>query len=324
MVTAHGPVGTKIVLVGAGDVGVAYAYALVNQGLCDHLVLVDIDEKKTWGQVQDLNHAVPWSGHRTAVTQGTYDDCRDAALVCICAGAAQKPGETRLDLVGKNVAIFRGIVGSIRDSGFDGIYLIASNPVDILSYVTWKLSGAPAGRVIGSGTILDTARLRAALGEHVDVSPTSVHAYVIGEHGDTELPVFSAGSVAGVRLSTRLRETDGGMDAADRIFRETRDAAYEIIDAKGSTSFGIGMGLARITRAILENEDVVLPVSVLVEDIYGRSGHQPVYIGTPAVINRSGVREPVELELDEGEQAQFTHSAETLEQVMRDAGVLDL
>lgn len=314
---------TKIVLIGAGDVGVAYAFALVNQGLCDRFVLIDLDEKKTWGQVQDLNHAVPWSNHRTVITQGDYADCADADIVCICAGAAQKPGETRLDLVEKNVGIFRGIVGSVRDSGFDGIYLVASNPVDILSYVTWKVSGLPSHRVIGSGTVLDTARLRWALGNHFDIAPTSVHAYVIGEHGDTELPVWSAGSVAGVPLSTRLAAT-GGTEAADRIFAQTRDAAYEIIKAKGSTSFGIGQGLARITAAVLGNEDVALPVSTLVDGIYGREGRRPVYIGTPAVIARDGVREAVELPLDATESGQFAHSTDTLEQVMEDAGVFDL
>lgn len=315
---------TKIVLIGAGDVGVAYAFALVNQGLCDDLVLIDLDETRTWGQVQDLNHAVPWSGHRTVITQGTYDDCADADLVCICAGAAQKPGETRLDLVEKNIAIFRGIVGSVKNSGFDGIYLVASNPVDILSYVTWRLSGLPAGRVIGSGTILDTARLRWALGNHFDIAPTSVHAYVIGEHGDTELAVYSTGSVAGVPLATRLAESDGGAGAADEIFRRTRDAAYEIIDAKGSTSFGIGQGLARITAAVFGNEDVALPVSALVDGEYGREGRRRLYIGTPAVICRGGVREIVELHLDDTESARFAHSADTLEKVMADAGVFDL
>ena len=314
----------RTVLIGAGDVGVAYAFALVNQGLTDELVLIDLDERKTWGQVQDLSHAVPWAGHRTVITQGTYADCRDADLVCLCAGAAQKPGETRLDLVGKNVSIIRGIVGEVTASGFDGIWLVASNPVDILSYVTWKLSGAPAGRVIGSGTVLDTARLRWALGNHFDIAPTSVHAYVIGEHGDTELPVWSAGSVAGVPLATRLAAGEGGVDAAEKIFTQTRDAAYRIIDAKGSTSFGIGMGLARITAAVFGDEDVALPVSTLVDGLYGRDGRRPVYIGTPAVIARDGVREVVELPLDAAESARFAHSADTLEQVMADAGVFDL
>lgn len=321
--TGHTPTGTKIVLVGAGDVGVAYAFALVNQGLTDQLVLIDLDEKRAWGQVQDLSHAVPWATHRTVVTQGDYSDCADADIVCLCAGAAQRPGETRLDLVGKNVSIFRGIVGAVRDSGFDGIYLVASNPVDILSYVTWKLSGLPADRVLGSGTVLDTARLRWALGNHFDIAPTSVHAYVIGEHGDTELPVWSAGSVAGVPLPARLAAA-GGAEAADRIFTQTRDAAYGIIEAKGSTSFGIGMGLARITAAVLGDEDVALPVSTLVDGIYGREGRRPLFIGTPAVIARSGVREAVELRLDATESARFAHSADTLERVMADAGVFDI
>lgn len=316
--------GTRIVLIGAGDVGVAYAYALVNQGLADQLVIIDVDERKTWGHVQDLNHAVPWSGHGTRVTQGDYTDCADASIVCICAGAAQKPGETRLDLVGKNISIFKDIVGNVAASGFDGIYLVASNPVDILTYATWRIAGVPSNQVIGSGTILDTARLRSALGEYFQVSPTSVHAYVIGEHGDTELPVLSAGSVAGVPLPARLAQTPTGEEDVEDIFVRTRDAAYEIIKAKGSTSFGIGVGLARITRAVLQNEDVVLPVSAPVEGHYGREDAPGIYIGTPAVINRRGIREVIELDLDEVERKQFTESADTLQQVMDEAGAFDI
>lgn len=314
---------TRIVLVGAGDVGVAYAYALVNQGLCDHLSIINVDERKTWGHVQDLSHAVPWSGHNTRVTQGDYADCAGAAIVCICAGAAQRPGESRLDLVGRNVSITRSIVADIAATGFDGIYLVASNPVDILSYVTWQAAGVPSDQVIGSGTVLDTARLRAALGDYFQVSATSVHAYVIGEHGDTELPVLSAGTVAGVPLPTRLAQTPSGEEDVDTIFQRTRDAAYEIINAKGSTSFGIGVGLARITRAILQNEDVVLPVSALVDGQYGRGDQPGLYIGTPAVINRRGIREVIELDLDDTEQQQFATSAETLQKIMEDAGVLE-
>ncbi|HIW92657.1 MAG TPA: L-lactate dehydrogenase [Candidatus Corynebacterium avicola] len=317
------PAATRIVLVGAGDVGVAYAYALVNQGLCDHLSIIDVDERKTWGHVQDLSHAVPWSGHNTRVTQGDYADCADAAIVCICAGAAQRPGETRLDLVGRNVEITRSIVSEIAATGFDGIYLVASNPVDILTYATWQAAGVPHSQVIGSGTVLDTARLRAALGDYFQVSATSVHAYVIGEHGDTELSVLSAGSVAGVPLPTRLAQTPSGEEDVDTIFQRTRDAAYEIINAKGSTSFGIGVALARITRAVLQNEDVVLPVSALVEGQYGRGEQPGIYIGTPAVINRRGIREVIELDLDDTEQQQFTTSAETLQKIMEDAGVLE-
>ena len=319
--------GAKIVLIGAGDVGIAYAYALVNQGLCDHLAIIDINERKTWGHVQDLNHAVPWAGHSVKVSVGTYEDCADAAVVVNCAGVAQKPGETRLDLVSRNVAIFEDIVGKVMASGFNGIFLVATNPVDILSFATWKLSGLPSSQVIGSGTILDTARYRYSLGRYFDLAPSSVHAYVIGEHGDTELPVLSAGSAGGVPLKKMLRARaeekaqDGAhpIDDASAIFEETRDAAYEIIQAKGSTSFGIGMGLARITRAILHNQDVVLPVSALLE---GQYGLEDVYIGTPAVIDRRGVRHVVELDLDEDENQKFQHSARVLKDVMAGAGLV--
>lgn len=312
--------GSKIVLIGAGDVGIAYAYTLVNQGLTDHLAIIDLDERKTWGHVQDLNHAVPWSHHNTRVTVGTYEDCRDAAMVCICAGAAQKPGETRLDLVAKNTAIFKTIVGDVMEHGFNGIFLVASNPVDILSYATWKFSGMDSSRVIGSGTILDTARFRYALGRYFDLAPTSVHAYVIGEHGDTELPVLSAGSVAGTSIHHRLELIGESADEdVDEIFVKTRDAAYEIIQAKGSTSFGIGMGLARITQAVFSNQDVVLPISTLLQ---GEYGFEDIYIGTPAVINRQGVRHAVELQLDAEEKERFDHSANVLRKVMGEAGLI--
>ena len=312
--------GSKIVLIGAGDVGIAYAYTLVNQGLTDHLGIIDLDERKTWGHVQDLNHAVPWSHHNTRVTVGTYEDCRDAAMVCICAGAAQKPGETRLDLVAKNTAIFKTIVGDVMEHGFNGVFLVASNPVDILSYATWKFSGMDSSRVIGSGTILDTARFRYALGRYFDLAPTSVHAYVIGEHGDTELPVLSAGSVAGTSIHHRLEMIGESADEdVDEIFVKTRDAAYEIIQAKGSTSFGIGMGLARITQAVFSNQDVVLPISTLLQ---GEYGFEDIYIGTPAVINRQGVRHAVELQLDAEEKEKFDHSANVLRKVMGEAGLI--
>lgn len=311
--------GNKIVLIGAGDVGIAYAYALVNLGLTDHLAIIDLDEKKTWGHVQDLNHAVPWSGHNTRITVGSYADCADAAMVVLCAGVAQKPGETRLDLVAKNLNIFHTIVDNVMENNFDGIFLVATNPVDILSYATWKYSGLPSNRVIGSGTILDTARYRHALGMYFGVASSSVHAYVIGEHGDTELPVLSAGSVAGVGLAKRLQQMgeQAGTDVAE-IFEKTRDAAYDIIQAKGSTSFGIGMGLAKITQAVLHNQDVVLPVSTLLE---GQYGWEDIYIGTPAVINREGVRHVVQLELDDKESEQFAHSATVLREVMDDSSL---
>ena len=304
--------GNKVVLIGAGDVGVAYAYALVNQGIVDHLAIIDIDERKTEGNVMDLNHGVVWAPSRTKVTSGTYADCEDAALVVLCAGAAQKPGESRLQLVDKTMRIFKSIVDEVMASGFDGIFLVATNPVDILSYATWKFSGLPAHRVIGSGTVLDTARFRYMLGEYFDVSPMSVHAYIVGEHGDSELPVLSSANIAGVGLRSKLERNPELHDELEEIFIRTRDAAYEIIDAKGSTSYGIGMGLARITRAIFQNQEVALPVSALLR---GEYGHEDMYIGTPAIVNRKGIRRVVELELDDYEAEQFDKSVATLREI---------
>ncbi|WP_314029878.1 L-lactate dehydrogenase [Corynebacterium argentoratense] len=301
--------GNKVVLIGAGDVGIAYAFALVNQGVCDHLAIIDIDEKKLEGNVMDLNHGVVWAPSRTKVTKGTYADCEDAAMVVICAGAAQRPGETRLQLVDKNMKIMKSIVDNVMVSGFDGIFLVASNPVDILSYAVWKYSGLPHERVIGSGTVLDSARFRYMLGELYEVAPTSIHSYIIGEHGDTELPVLSSATIAGVSMR-KLLEKDPQLEGRlERIFEETRDAAYTIIDAKGSTSYGIGMGLARITRAVLQNQDVALPVSALLQGEYGQ---KDIYLGTPAIVNRKGIRRVVELELTDHELERMTHSADTL------------
>ena len=214
-------VGNKVVLIGAGDVGIAYAYALVNQGTCDHLAIIDIDEKKLEGNVMDLNHGVVWAPSRTRVTKGTYADCEDAAMVVICAGAAQKPGETRLQLVGKNMKIMKSIVDEVMGAGFDGIFLVASNPVDILTYAVWQYSGLDWHRVIGSGTVLDSARFRYMLGERYEVAPTSIHSYIIGEHGDTELPVLSSSTVAGVSMRKTLEKNPGLEEELERVFEET-------------------------------------------------------------------------------------------------------
>lgn len=276
------------------------------------MAIIDIAEKKLEGNVMDLNHGVVWAGSNTRVTKGTYEDCEDAAMVVICAGAAQKPGETRLQLVDKNVKIITGIVKDVMANGFDGIFLVASNPVDILTYTTWQVSGLPRHRVLGSGTVLDSARFRYMLGEMYEVAPSSIHAYIIGEHGDTELPVLSSATIAGVSMRRMLAKDPELEGRLEKIFEETRDAAYRIIDAKGSTSYGIGMGLARITRAILQNQDVALPVSAYLDGEYGQ---KDLYIGTPAVVNRRGIRRVVELELTDHEMERFTHSANTLREV---------
>lgn len=305
-------VGNKVVLIGAGDVGVAYAFALINQSIVDHLAIIDIDEKKLEGNVMDLNHGVVWAPTRTRVTKGTYADCADADMVVICAGAAQKPGETRLDLVGKNVKIMNSIVSDVMANDFDGIFLVASNPVDILTYAVWEASGLDHKRVIGSGTVLDSARFRYMLGELEGVAPKSVHAYIVGEHGDSELPAVSTANIAGVPLSKKFDTDPEYAERIEKIFEDTRDAAYSIIDAKGSTSFGIGMGLARITAAVIQNQDVALPVSAYLQ---GEYGVEDLYIGTAAIINRSGIVRAIELQLNEHEKERFDASAKTLNDI---------
>ena len=303
--------GNKIVLVGSGAVGSSYAYALLNQGLCDDLVIVDLDGEKAKGDIMDLNHGIAYAPTPMNIRYGSYKDCKDAALVVICAGAAQKPGETRLELVNKNVKIFKSIVESIMDSGFNGIFLVATNPVDILAYATWKFSGLPKERVIGSGTILDSARFRYLVGKEFDTAPLSVHGYIIGEHGDSQFPVWSSVNIAGTQVAKRLSE-----ERKEAIAVEVRDAAYEIIKAKGATYYGIAMGLIRITKAILRNEHVVLPVGALVE---GEYGHHDVFIGIPSVITRYGVKKIVELSLTEDEKEKLTKSVQTLKEIQNAA-----
>ncbi|MED4877622.1 L-lactate dehydrogenase [Anoxybacillus geothermalis] len=306
--------GTRVVVIGTGFVGASYAFALMNQGIADEIVLIDANESKAIGDAMDLNHGKVFAPKPAVIRHGDYRDCRDADLVVICAGANQKPGETRLDLVNKNIAIFRSIVESVMASGFQGLFLVATNPVDILTYATWKFSGLPQERVIGSGTILDTARFRFLLGEYFSVAPQNVHAYIIGEHGDTELPVWSQADIGGVPIR-KLVEAKGeqAKEELERIFTDVRDAAYQIIEKKGATYYGIAMGLARVTRAILHNENAILTVSAYLDGPYGE---RDVYIGVPAVINRNGIREVIEIELNDDEKNRFHHSAATLKSVL--------
>ncbi|PJW13345.1 L-lactate dehydrogenase [Geobacillus sp. Manikaran-105] len=306
--------GTRVVVIGTGFVGASYAFALMNQGIADEIVLIDANESKAIGDAMDFNHGKVFAPKPADIWHGDYDDCRDADLIVICAGANQKPGETRLDLVDKNIAIFRSIVESVMASGFQGLFLVATNPVDILTYATWKFSGLPHERVIGSGTILDTARFRFLLGEYFSVAPQNVHAYIIGEHGDTELPVWSQADIGGVPIR-KLVEAKGeqAKEELERIFTDVRDAAYQIIEKKGATYYGIAMGLARVTRAILHNENAILTVSAYLDGPYGE---RDVYIGVPAVINRNGIREVIEIELNDDEKNRFHHSAATLKSVL--------
>lgn len=304
----------RVVLIGTGFVGSSYAFALLNQGVTEELVLIDLNKEKSEGDAMDLNHGLPFAPSRTKIWFGDYKDCKDADLVVLTAGANQKPGETRLDLVEKNTVIFKGIVKDIMTSGFDGIILVATNPVDILTYVVWKFSGLPKERVIGSGTILDTARFRYLLGEYFDVDTRNVHAYIIGEHGDTELPVWSHADIATISISDWTKNKDGFKQSdLEDIFLNVRDAAYHIINRKGATYYGIAMGLVRLTKAILQNENSVLTVSTYLD---GEYGHKDIYIGVPAIVNRNGIREVVELDLNGEEKEKFSHSVSVLKQTL--------
>jgi len=298
----------KVVLVGTGAVGTAYAYALVNQGFITELVLIDANEEKAKGEAMDLIHGMAFAPSNMEVRAGGYEECKDAQIVVITAGANQKPGETRLQLVERNAAIMRSIIKEVKNSGFDGIVVVASNPVDIMSHVAGKESGL---RVIGSGTTLDTARLKVLLGEYLEVDPRNVHAVMIGEHGDSELPVYSQASIGTENLEKVLerRNNPNDREELEKIHHDVRNAAYEIINRKGVTNFGIGMALARITKAILNNEHSILTVSCPLDGLYGQ---EDIYMSVPAIVNRDGVKEVIEIDLNEKEKEMFEKSAKAL------------
>ncbi|OCA86392.1 L-lactate dehydrogenase [Pradoshia sp. D12] len=304
----------RVVLVGTGFVGSSYAFAMLNQGIAEEFVLIDLNKDKAEGDAMDLNHGTPFAPNRTKIWFGDYSDCKDADIIVLTAGANQKPGETRLDLVEKNMKIFKSIVGEIMANGFNGIFLVAANPVDILTYATWKFSGLPKHRVLGSGTILDTARFRFMLSDYFEVDPRNVHAYIIGEHGDTELPVWSHANVGGKNMNELIKDKPNhSMEDLDKIFINVRDAAYEIINRKGATFYGIAMGLVRITKAILQNENSILTVSTFLDGEYGQ---EDVYVGVPAIVNREGISDILELKLSDDEQEKFSHSVKVLKETM--------
>ncbi|KRO17250.1 L-lactate dehydrogenase [Lacticaseibacillus saniviri] len=305
----------KVILVGDGAVGSSYAYAMVLQGIAQEIGIVDVFKEKTQGDAMDLAAALPFTSPKT-IYSAEYSDAKDADLVVITAGAPQKPGETRLDLVNKNLKILKSIVDPIVESGFSGIFLVAANPVDILTYATWKLSGFPKERVIGSGTSLDTARFRQSIADLVNVDARSVHAYIMGEHGDTEFPVWSHANIGGIKISEWVKaHPEVAEDELVKLFENTRDAAYQIIKLKGATFYGIGTALARISKAILDDENAVLPLSVYMD---GQYGVHDVFIGSPAVINRNGIANILEIPLSDHEQQSMNKSAEQLKKVIDD------
>ncbi len=304
----------KIVLIGSGAVGASYAFSLLNQGVSCELAIIDVNKNKAEGDVIDLNHGLPFAPAWMKIYNGDYSDCRDADIVVITAGANQNPGETRLDLVDKNVRITKSIVENVMENGFQGIFIMATNPVDILTYAVWRFSGIPKERVIGSGTILDTARLRFSLGEYFNVDSRNIHAYIIGEHGDTELPVWSHASVGVIHIDDYIKcHKQFRKEDLEQIFIKVRDAAYNIIEKKGATFYGIAMGLVRLTKAILQDEHSILTVSNYLD---GEYGHHDVYIGVPSIVTRQGIRETIEIDLNEEEKRLFAQSVNTLKETM--------
>ena len=305
----------KIVLVGTGFVGMSMAYSFLSTGGIDELVLRDVAKEKGVGEAMDLQHGLPYARGKMEIYAGDYADCRDASIVVITAGAAQKPEETRLDLTAKNAKIMKSVVESIMASGFDGILIIASNPVDGMTYLAQKVSGLPKERVIGSGTILDTARLRYMMSEYLDVSSSNMHAYIMGEHGDSSFVPWTHAYVGSKSLLELLDEKGKPLSDLHDIYTNVQQAAYEIINRKKATFYGIGLSLNRLVHAVLDDENAILTVSAYQEGEYQQKG---LYIGVPAVVNREGVREVIRLKLNEVDQAKFDSSCRTLKEINRD------
>ena len=304
----------RVVVVGTGHVGSTFAYTLLLSGLASEIVLVDVDRERAKGEAMDLNHAVPF-GHPTTVRVGDYSDCAEAAVTVITAGVAQKPGESRLDLVKRNAAIFEKIIPAIDQHNPQGHLVITSNPVDVLTWVAQRLSSLEPSRVIGSGTVLDTARFQYLLGQHYQVDPRDVHAYIVGEHGDTEVPVWSLANVAGMRLPQfcAAHGMEHDQCAMDELFEQTRSAAYEIIERKGSTYYAIAAGLLRVVEAIVRDQRSVLTVSSQLDGAYGIDD---VCLSLPCVVGRNGIERRLDVELDEDELAGLRESARVLHEII--------
>ena len=304
----------RVAIVGAGNVGSTVAYALLMSGLSAEIVLIDANQSKAEGEAMDLNHAVPLT-HPTKIRVGSLSDCAGAAVTVIAAGAGQKPGESRLDLVKRNADIFSAIVPEAAKHNPTGILLVTTNPVDVLTYHSWKISGLPEKQVIGSGTILDTARFRYLLSQHFDVDARSVHAYIIGEHGDSEVPVWSLANIAGMRLEEFCRTNGCPFDVAamNDIFKKTRDAAYEIIKRKGATYYAVAAGIIRIVEAILRDQRTVLTVSTLIRNY---NGLDDVCLSLPTVVDRGGVEGFLRLDLNESERSALAISAQVLKRTI--------
>lgn len=291
----------KVVIVGCGNVGMSYAYSLINQRSFVHeLVLIDINKEKSQGEAMDLNHGISFGPTKIDIKAGEYSDCRDAKIVVISAGANQNIGETRMDLIYKNNNIFKNIVEQVMQSGFKGIFIIATNPVDVMTYVTWKYSKLDSSRIIGTGTTLDSSRLRYEIGQELNISPKNVHAYVLGEHGDTEFVPWSNATIGLTDISEFIN-----IERRKTIEDKVRNVAYDIIKKKGNTSYGIGMSMTRITNAILGNENSILTVSSYDKD-------NDVFVGGPTILNQNGVNKRLFIPLTKEEENKLAYSINTL------------
>ena len=287
----------KVVVIGCGNVGMSYCYALFNQRTyVNEIALIDLDTDRIDGEVMDLNHCLAYSPSKLEIKRGEYKDCKDAKIVVIAAGANRNPGETRMDLINKNSKIFKGIVDKVMESGFNGIFLIATNPLDVMTYLTYKYSKLPHNQVLGSGTTLDTARLKYLISEKIGISPKDIHAYVMGEHGDSEFVPWSSVNIALKSINYYLTEEE-----KIKIESDVRNSGYEIISRKGATYYGIGMCLVRITNAILGDENVILSVSAYDKE-------NDIYISTPAIINKQGVKEKIFVPFNKEETQKMINS----------------
>ena len=305
----------KIVLIGTGFVGMSMAYSLLNQGGINELVLIDVLKEKAEGEAMDLAHGMPLAPSKINIKAGDYDECKNANIVVITAGLNQKPGQTRLELAKANATIMKDITQKVVDSGFKGIFVVASNPVDLMTYVVSKVSKFPKNKVIGSGTVLDTARLRYLIGEEFSVCSKNVHAYVLGEHGDSSFVPWKHAYIGCKNIMEIIEETNKTVKDLEKIYTDVQQAAYEIINRKKATYYGIGMALANLIKAILNDENTILTVSTKLE---GEYKHKDVFIGVPAFINHDGVNQILQLKLDETDQAKFDNSCNTLEKTIKD------
>lgn len=306
----------KVILVGTGFVGMSMAYALLNQGNAsgvNELVLIDVLKDKAEGEAMDLCHGLPCSPSHMKIRSGEYSECKDADIVVITAGLSQKPGQTRLELSNANAKIMKNITEQVIASGFKGIFLVASNPVDLMTKVVQEVSQFPTKKVIGSGTALDTCRLRYLVGDYLNVSNKNVHAYIMGEHGDSSFVPWDHAYVGCKKIKDIIKDAKKDLSVLDKIYVEVRDAAYEIIEKKKATYYGIGLGLAKIVKTILNNTNEILTVSAYLN---GEYGHKDIYIGVPAIINSNGARELLELELNTEDQKKLDESCKILTENM--------